>query len=371
MLHARMKAIDASGIRKVFDKAAALRDPINLSIGQPDFDVPEPVKAAAIEAIRAGRNRYTVTQGIARLREAVRERLADRHGVRVGPDGVLITSGVSGGLFLAFLALFGPGDEVVVPDPYFVMYKHLLALLGATPVFVDTYPDFRMRPEGVEAVLSSKTKGVIVGSPANPTGAVAPEEDLRGIVEICRARGLTLISDEIYADYVHDGRHVSPGAWYERTLTLGGWSKSHAATGWRLGWAAGPAEAIQAMTTLQQYTFVCAPAPFQEAALAALDVPAAPFAEEYRRKRDLLRAALSGRFRIEGAQGAFYLFAEVPPALGLTGTAFCDLALERNLLVIPGGVFSERDTHIRISYAAPDEMLLRGAEVLQALAAGA
>lgn len=364
-----MLRIDASGIRKVFDKAAALKDPINLSIGQPDFDVPEPVKEAAIAAIRAGRNRYTVTQGTAPLREALRARLAERDGVRVPPEGILVTSGVSGGLLLVFLALFGEGDEVVIPDPYFVMYKHLLRLLGVTPVFVDTYPDFRMRPEAVERALTPRTKGVVVASPANPTGAVATEEDLRGIAEICRARGLALVSDEIYRDFVHDGRPLSPGAWYDRTITLGGFSKSHALTGWRVGFAAGPVEVIQAMTTLQQYSFVCAPAPFQEAALAALDVDTSAWAESYRRKRDLLRAALAPRFRIEGAQGAFYLFAEVPPSWGGSGTAFCEAALGRNVLVIPGGVFSERDTHVRISYAASDETLRRGAEALNALAA--
>lgn len=367
ILHARMAAIDASGIRKVFDKAAALRDPINLSIGQPDLDVPDPVKEAAVEAIRAGRNRYTVTQGIAPLREALRARLAARNGVRVAPEGILVTSGVSGGLLLAFLALFGPGDEVLIPDPYFVMYKHLLRLLGATPVFVDTYPDFRFRPEALERVLTPRTKGVVLGSPANPTGAVTAEADLRGIVEICRARGLILVSDEIYEAFVYDEPHRSPGAWYDRVVTLGGFSKSHALTGWRLGWAAGPVEVVEAMTTLQQYSFVCAPAPFQEAALAALDVDPRPWAEAYRRKRDLLLGLLSDRFRVRGAQGAFYLFLEAP---GGSGTAFCERALERNLLVIPGGVFSERDTHVRISYAASDETLRRGAAILNDLAAG-
>lgn len=366
-LHERMNLIDSSGIRKVFDLAATLSDPINLSIGQPDFDVPDAVKEAAIAAIRAGKNRYTLTQGTLELRDAVRRHLEAEKGVAVGADQVMISSGVSGGLVLAFLACFGPGDEVIIPDPYFVMYKHLLRLFGATPVYADTYPDFQLTAERVESLITPRTRAIIAGSPGNPTGAVLSEASWRGLVALAEKHDLLLLSDEIYDAFCYDGKPFSPGAISEKVLTMGGFSKSHAMTGWRLGYAAGPADVIKAMITLQQYTFVCAPSMVQEAAAeAALAFSPAEYRESYRAKRDRMIEALKGKYRIEGAQGAFYLFAEAP---GGDATAFCTRAIqERKLLVIPGGVFSERDTHFRLSYAASDRMLERGIEALLALA---
>jgi aspartate aminotransferase/aminotransferase len=176
-----MKLIDSSGIRKVFDLAAKLKDPINLSIGQPDFDIPEEIKEVGIQSIRDGFNRYTVTQGIPELREAVAEYYRTRHKVEF--EDVLITSGVSGGLMLAFIALVQPGDEVLLPDPYFVMYKHLANLFGGKPVFVDTYPDFTLRPERLEEKVSPRTKMLVINSPANPTGRVYSASEYKAIAE--------------------------------------------------------------------------------------------------------------------------------------------------------------------------------------------
>ncbi|RMH59232.1 MAG: pyridoxal phosphate-dependent aminotransferase [Candidatus Hydrogenedentota bacterium] len=366
MLHSRTQLIDASGIRKVFDLAADLRDPINLSIGQPDFDVPEPVKQAAMEAIRAGHNRYTVTQGITELREAVRDHLNETRRTSYDTSNILITSGVSGGLLLAFLSLFGPGDEVIIPDPYFVMYKHLLRILGATPVFADTYPDFRFTAERIEPLISEKTKAIVIGSPSNPTGVVVSETEWKEIVSLVAKKNLLLISDEIYDAFVYDGSFHSPAALHENVLLLGGFSKSHAMTGWRIGFAAGDKDLINAMTTFQQFTFVCAPSMVQHAALEALKTKIGRYREAYRRKRDLLLTALSPYYEIVGAEGAFYLF---PKAPGGDATSFCTRAIsEKQLLIIPGSVFSERDTHFRISYAADETVLERGIEALIALA---
>ncbi len=180
----RARAVNASGIRRVFDLAAKLKDPINLSIGQPDFDVPASIKEAAIDAIRNGFNRYTVTQGIPELREKVRTQigreLTNWSGQTDGQDfGVLITSGVSGGLLLALLACAGPGDEVLIPDPYFVMYKHLVTLVGATPVFVDTYPDFQVTAQRIEPHVTGRTKMLLFNTPSNPTGVVATDQACR------------------------------------------------------------------------------------------------------------------------------------------------------------------------------------------------
>lgn len=366
LLNERMNLIDSSGIRKVFDLAATLKDPINLSIGQPDFDVPDVVKDEAIRAIKNGHNRYTLTQGIPQLRCAVASHLGKTKGMACGEDDVVITSGVSGGLMLAFLALFGRGDEVIIPDPYFVMYKHLVRIFDATPVYADTYPDFQMRAACVEKLITPRTKAILVGSPSNPTGAVLDRGAWDELIALCRRRDILLISDEIYDEFVYDAPAFSPASVYEKTLTLGGFSKSYAMTGWRLGYAVGPPELVKAIITLQQYSFVCAPSMVQDAGLAALGVDPTPFRAVYKAKRDKLVRALTGVYRMAPAGGAFYLFPEAP---GGHGTAFCTRAAqEKKLLIIPGCVFSERDTHFRLSYAVSDEMLDRGIEALLDLA---
>src|SRR5437764_9076763 len=197
----RAHGVDASGIRKVFDLAAKMKDPINLSIGLPDFDVPEVGKLAAIEAIRAGHNRYTPTQGLEPLRERLRKDLSAEVGRDVGE--VLITSGVSGGLLLAILATIDPGDEAVFLDPYFVMYKHLLTLAGGKAAVVDSYPDFRFHADRVEKAITPRTKLLILNSPSNPTGVTMSEAEVKSAVDIARQHDLLLISDEIYEPFLY------------------------------------------------------------------------------------------------------------------------------------------------------------------------
>ena len=366
-LSQRGLGVDASGIRKVFDLAARLKDPINFSIGLPDFDVPESAKQAAIEAIRSGQNRYTQTQGIAPLRERLRQDLSREIGRDCGE--VLITSGVSGGLLLAMMAVINPGDEVVFLDPYFVMYKHLLTLTGGKPVSVDSYPDFRFPADRVDAAITPRTKLLILNSPSNPTGVVMGEADVQAAVEVARRHDLLILSDEIYEPFLYDGgesaRLATPARLYEKTIILRGFSKSHAMTGWRLGYAAGPEPIIAQMTKLQQYTFVCAPSPFQFAALKALDTPMTSAVAAYQRKRDLVVERLGRKFEIAKPGGAFYIFPKAPP--GQTATQFVARAIENNVLIIPGNVFSERDTHFRISYATTDEKIEKGCEILCSL----
>ncbi len=362
-LAARTTSFDSSGIRKVFDLAAQLTEPINLSIGQPDFPVPQAVQDAAIEAIRSGKNGYTVTQGIAPLRERLQQRIEQKFGH--GDRQMLITSGTSGGLVLAVLALVDAGDEVIVFDPYFVMYEPLVSLVGGKCVLVDTYPDFRVDPGKVKAALTPQTKLILFNSPANPTGIVAGEDEVRQLAQLAADHGVVLLSDEIYSSFSYDGPVVSPAAFNDQTLVLDGFSKSHAVTGWRLGYAHGPAEIIEAMTKLQQYTFVCAPQPAQWAGVAALDVDMAAAQDIYRRKRDLLVNGLADRFEIAHPGGAFYVFPRVPWG---TAEEFVSRAIENNLLIIPGKVFSRQDTHFRLSYAAADEVIERGIEVLNRLA---
>jgi len=363
MIADRMSKIDASGIRKVFDLAAKLESPANLSIGQPDFDVPDPIKDAAITAIRKGKNKYTVTQGIPELIRKVRDvELAARD---FEPDDVIITSGTSGGLLLAILVLVDPGDEVIIPDPYFVMYKHLVNLAGGVPVFVDTYPDFELRPERVRRAVTDKTKLLLLNSPSNPTGAVNLRKDLAEIAALAAGRGFVVLSDEIYDRFSYDGPAPSITEFLPETLLLGGFSKTYAMTGWRLGYAAGPGEIISQMKKLQQYTFVCAPSMAQSAGVVALDLDVSEYVDAYRRKRNTVYEALSGHFDVRKPRGAFYIFPKSPWG---TGTQFVSAAIESNCLVIPGNVFSEKDTHFRISYATSDDDIARGVEILCKLA---
>jgi aspartate aminotransferase/aminotransferase len=365
----RADSVDASGIRKVFDLAANLKDPINLSIGLPDFDVPEVAKEAAIRAIRQGHNRYTQTQGIAPLRERIHHDLKNELGR--DPGEILITSGVSGGLLLAVMACVDPGDEVIFLDPYFVMYKHVVNMCGGKSVIIDSYPDFRFPKSKVAAAVTEKTKLIMLNSPANPTGAVLSEQDVRDAVEIAKKHDLLLLSDEIYEPFLYDvprtGDYLySPAKIYPKTILLRGFSKSHAMTGWRLGYAAGPDDVINAMGKLQQYTFVCAPSPFQEGALAAIDVDMTPYVTAYKRKRDLVFDMLKDKFELVKPGGAFYSFPKVPR--NMKASDWVPSVIEKNVLVIPGNVFSERDTHFRISYATTDERLKLGCEILRSLA---
>lgn len=357
----RTAQFDSSGIRKVFDLAAKMTNPINLSIGQPDFPVPDAVKEAAITAIHDNKNGYSVTQGIPALREAVQARVdaeydhADRR--------VLITSGTSGALVLSTLALVNPGDEVICFDPYFVMYPPLVAMVGGKCVTIDTYPDFRIDLDKVAAAITPRTKLILLNSPANPTGVVAGQEEVEGLARLAAKHNIALLSDEIYREFCYDAPLVSPTTWNDQSIVVDGFSKSHAVTGWRLGWVHGPAAIIEKMTMLQQYTFVCAPHPLQWAALAAMDVDMNEQVNAYRERRDLIVSGLrTAGYEVAPTGGAFYVFPRAPE--GATGSEFVARAIENELLVIPGNIFSRRDTHFRISYAASIETIERGLDVL-------
>ena len=360
----RTQRIDASGIRKVFALAADLKDPINLSIGQPDYDVDQLVKDEAVGQIQAGFNSYTQTWGIQELRDACSAYYERTFGVPL--DNVMITSGVSGGLYLTLLATIEEGDEVIFADPYFVMYKHLVNLLGGTCVPVSTYPDFKLRPEAVEAAITPRTKLLIVNSPSNPTGVVLTQDELRALAEVAKKHELLVISDEIYEGMDYDGDRASMAGSYEHLVILNGFSKLAGMTGWRCGYASGPAELIQQMNALQQYTFVCAPSFAQKGAVKFFEVDNTPKIAAYRQKRDIIFNGLTDLgFEVAKPGGAFYIFPKVPgdePA-----TEFVKRAIANNLLIIPGNVFSEQDTHFRISFAAPDDTLKRGLEVLAKL----
>ena len=366
MLAGRTRKIDASGIRKVFALAAEMEEPVNFSIGQPDFDVPELLKEEAIKAIRQGVNKYSQTVGDTILIEKICREMKNEFGWE--HPAVLVTSGVSGGLLLAFLVLIDPGDEVIIPDPYFVMYKHLVNMLGGNCVFVDSYPKFDLPVDKISEAITEKTKMIILNSPCNPTGIVYSEGQIRRLAEIAAEKDILVLTDEIYEKFCYDGKCASIANYYDKTLLLRGFSKSCAMTGWRLGYAAAHESlkpVIEEMTKIQQYTFVCAPTPLQKAAIAALDYDATNFVVTYREKRDLLYEGLKDKFELVKPGGAFYAFVKAP---GGIAAAFVERAIENNVLIIPGNVFSEKDTHFRISYATSNEKIEQGVEILRKLA---
>ncbi len=364
----RALSFDASGIRKVFELAAKMTDPINLSIGQPDFDVPPAARAAAIDAIGSRKNAYSLTQGVPTLREKLQAQVQQEFGH--ADRSLFVTSGTSGGLFLAMMSLVNPGDEVIVFDPCFVMYEPLIKLVHGVPVVVDTYPDFKIDIEKVRAAITPRTKLILFNSPANPTGYTAGEGEVRGVAELAAEKNVALLSDEIYRLFCYDAPYISPAKYNDQTLVIDGFSKSYAMTGWRVGWVHGPRAIVEEMIKVQQYSFVCAPQPFQWAGVAAMDIDMQMHIDAYRAKRDRIVEGLRHDYELVTPGGAFYAFPKVP--LGpqypwRNATEFVSRAIENQLLIIPGKIFSHSDTHFRLSYAADERTIERGIEVLQRL----
>lgn len=359
----RAGTFESSGIRKVFDLAAKLTDPINLSIGQPDFDVPEAARKAMIEAVDRKKGGYTPTQGLAALREALQKRIdAEYHHA---DRTVFITSGTSGALALTLLVTVNPGDEVIFFDPYFVMYDALVRMNGGVPVAVSTYPDFCYDIQRLADAVTPKTKAIILNSPANPTGKTATRQEVKEIAELAEKHHILLISDEIYRTFCHQ-EFTSPAEFNPQTLVMDGFSKSHGMPGWRVGYAHGPKELIEQMLKFQQYTFVCSPHVGQIGALAAMDIDMSAQIAGYRQRRDMLYDALKDDYEIVKPEGAFYMFPKAPWG---TATEFVETAIkEYSMLIIPGNVFSRQDTHFRISYSATEETLRRGIEAFKKLA---
>lgn len=346
--------------------AANMADPVDFSIGQPDFPAPEPLKAAAIKAIADDCNGYSVTVGIDPLREALSGKIADEFGW--DDPLILITSGLSGALLLCLMATVNPGDEVLIPDPYFVSYRHLVNLLDGKCVFIDTYPDFQLDPDRLAEKITPRTKLLLLNSPANPSGAVYTADRLQGVAKIAKKHDLLVISDEIYSEFSYDGPTPSIASFYENTIIMRGYSKTYGVPGWRMGYVAfapGLGDIFEQMATLQQYTFVCAPHPFQVACANTPDCDMSEQIDHYRQKRDRIYEGLKDTFGLTRPGGAFYAF---PPAPGGNATEFVARAIENDVLIIPGEIFSQRNTHFRLSYATSDENIDKGIERLRRLA---
>ncbi len=380
LISQRARSIDASGIRRVFELGRRLKNPINLSIGQPHFPVPDNVKRAAVEAINSNHNGYTVTQGIQPLLDRIaldlEQSLSWPRSLQGKEWGVVVTSGTSGALFLAAMALLDRDSEMVIPDPWFVLYPNLAKLFGGHAIPCDTYPDFRMTAQRVAPLLNKNTRFVLACSPGNPTGVTFTQAEFDDLHDLCRSRNVLLLSDEIYDRFLFPphtalptparAREKHPTPWRD-TLLVRGFGKTYAATGWRIGYVAGPLRIIEEIAKLQQYTYVCAPSIAQWGALAAYDADITPIVADYAKKRDRVVERLSGHTDLAIPGGAFYAFPKVPDHLNMTATDFAAKAVEHALLVIPGAVFSARDTHFRLSFATDDQTLDRGLDVLAEL----
>jgi len=364
----RVANLKPSGIRKFFDIVATMDDVISLGIGEPDFDTPEPVLKAGISALKKGQTHYTSNSGIIELREEVANYLSSKYGVRYDPlREVIISVGVSEALYLALTAVINPGEEIIIPTPCFVSYQAEVILAGGVPVEVpgSIKDGFEPNADQIAAAITPRTKAIFLGYPNNPTGAVASKENLLAVARLAIEHDLLVISDEIYENLVYDVEHICfaslPGM-KERTITLGGFSKSHAMTGWRVGYAAAPAEILAGLVRIHQYTIMSAPTMSQYAALSALtdaDQEAEEMRLKYNRRRELIVPALNeiGLTCFE-PKGAFYAFPKITLE-NMDDEDFARLLLEEEkVAVVPGSAFGAGgEGFVRCSYATSYEQI--------------
>jgi len=361
-------AIPPSGIRKFFDLVAQSKGIISLGVGEPDFVTPWNVREAAIYSLEKGRTSYTSNWGLLELREAISRHLEWWQGLKYSPtEEVLITVGVAEAIDLVMRAVLEPGDEILIPEPCFVSYVPCAVLAGGRAVTIPLRheDDFKLTPQALRAAISPRTKALFIGFPANPTGAVMTGEELAAIAAVAVEHDLLVISDEIYGDLTYEGDHISiatfPGM-KERTVLLNGFSKAYAMTGWRIGYACGPAEIIGMMMKIHQYTIMCAPITGQVAAIEAIKNGAAArdrMRAEYNRRRRLMYEGFTAMgLPVFEPRGAFYIFPSVEPT-GLSDEEFAlRLLEEEKVAVVPGSAFGPSGHgHIRCAYAASTEKL--------------
>jgi len=358
----RANRISPSGIRKFFDLLASMEGVISLGVGEPDFTTPWHISEAAIYSLGKGYTMYTSNSGMPELRQELARYLEDNYDVKYDPNGeLLITVGVSEGLDLVMRAILNPGDEVIMPDPCYVAYESCVLLSGGKPVKVPTNQEnnFEVSAADIEARVTDRTKAILIGYPANPTGAVTSRDRLSQIAELALRHQLLVISDEVYAKLVYGVEHTCfaslPGV-KESTILLGGFSKAYAMTGWRIGYAAGPGEIIAAMTKIHQYTMLCVPTMAQMAAIEALrsgEASALEMVEDYDRRRRVIVKGLNdiGLDCFE-PRGAFYAFPSIK-CTGMTSEEFAEkLLIEEKVAVVPGVAFGKSgEGYVRCCYA--------------------
>jgi len=364
LTNAKVERIPASGIRRFFDLIAGVEGAISLGVGEPDFVTPERFREAAIRSIKEGKTKYTSNYGIRPLRDAISEHTAKLRGVRYDPDReILVTVGVSEAVDLALRATLNDGDEVIVADPSYVAYVPGIVLAGGVPVAVptDENDDFRLVPDAVARAITPRTRAILLGFPNNPTGGVLRKEDVDGIARLATEHDLLVYADEIYDRLVYGTEHHSIASipeMKERTIYLAGFSKSYAMTGWRVGYACAPAEIVEQMMKIHQYTVMCVPTAAQYAALEALKTGEAEVQRmvgEYDKRRQYMWR----RFNEMGLhcfepRGAFYCFPNISATAMPDDDTFCEQLLKQEkVVVVPGNAFGERGRgHFRACYAA-------------------
>lgn len=374
MLNRRVAAVPPSGIRRFFDIVSEMKDVVSLGVGEPDFRTPWTYSDAAIYSLRQGRTHYTSNWGLPELRRLIAEYEEARFGVSYQPEKeILVTVGASEGIDLALRALVEPGDEVLVPNPSYVSYAPGVAFAGGTCVALPTRAEdgFKVTAETLRAAITPRTKALILPYPNNPTGGIMGRADLEAVAGVLRDTNIAVISDEIYAELTYgEARHVSfasiPGMW-DRTITLNGFSKAFAMTGWRLGYACGPNELLSVMVKIHQYTIMCAPTAGQYAAVEALRfglendfADVRRMVDAYDRRRHLIVQGLrEAGLPCHEPLGAFYAFPSVKET-GLSSEEFCEKLLwDQRVATVPGNAFGELgEGHIRCSYAASNENIL-------------
>jgi aspartate aminotransferase len=366
LLAQRLNYFDSSDFRDAIKKQTLLENPVDLSIGVPEELTPVHVKAAAFKAIADDKTTYTPANGIPELREALVRKLQNENNIPCDANNVTIVPGLTTGQLLVYMALLDPGDEVILFDPYYPPYPHLASMLEARVVYVSTLPSFQPDLDALKASITDKTKLIVINSPNNPTGAVYPEETLRAIAAVASEHNITIISDEIYEHFVYDGKHFSIGSIYQNTITMNGFSKEYAMTGWRVGYICAPQPIIDAINELQQYVIMSSSSIAQHAALAALQRKPSGLVERYSKKRELTKRRLSQLgYTVEGMQGAYYAFVKTPN--DLTDTDFVERATAHGLILVPGRAFSTLHGFVRISYGADIRTLEKGMDIMEKL----
>lgn len=357
----RALSIDGSAIRKASEQASLIKDSINLTIGQPDFDVDQKIKERLIYAMNNKKNGYVKTIGIEELRDEIKR----KHHVSTKND-ILVTCGVTAGVFLSLAACLDVDDELLIPDPYFLQYAEVVKILGIKPIFINTYSTFQLTLDMIKARITEKTKAILINSPCNPTGVVVPQQNLKEIIEFLDPLNIMIIYDEIYVDFNYSNiPNSNPFDFGENVILLNGYSKSYAMTGWRLGYVIAPEKLIERMTRIQGQTYVSPTSVVQYAALAAKDVNISSIVKAYKDRHELVFKELNGRYLLSNSDGGFYYFIEVPKNIAENATQFCEIAAQYGVALVPGKAFSQRDTHFRLSFCVGYEKLKKGLDILK------